>query len=83
MLILRPALEMLFERDRYNQGSSKQGTVEAKLEDLVVSNIATQCVLCAQASVKLLSNEIHKQSLKAWWYNVNCKWPSPVKPTLC
>ncbi|KAJ9149934.1 hypothetical protein NKR23_g4087 [Pleurostoma richardsiae] len=71
LLILRPALEMLFEKQRNNRISPRESSGEVRLEDLVLRNIAAQCVLSAQELIRFLDGEIRSQDCLAWWYNVS------------
>ncbi|KAK3897730.1 fungal-specific transcription factor domain-containing protein [Staphylotrichum tortipilum] len=71
VLILRPALEHLFQKQRQMQPSSRarSGPV-ARVQDLMLSDIAAQCVLTADALVRCLDTHIRSHSLVAWWYNI-------------
>lgn len=76
MLILRPALDLLFEKQQ--QGSQTGVNKEprnTRLEDIVLCNVASQCVASAQRLIAFLGTEIQSQDFLAWWYNVSCKWP--------
>lgn len=70
MLILRPALDHLFEVQQDNQQSTEGRAVDAPLEVMVLQNIAEQCVRSAQRLAEFLDAEIRSQDLIAWWYNV-------------
>lgn len=77
VLILRPALEQLFCKQRRSQQSQqlpKPSRIKvAVVQDLMQSEIAAQCVLSADSLVRCLATHIHSQSLTAWWYNIGCK----------
>ncbi|CCC05646.1 unnamed protein product [Sordaria macrospora k-hell] len=74
VLILRPALEQLFCKQRRSQQSQqlpKPSRIKvAVVQDLMQSEIAAQCVLSADSLVRCLATHIHSQSLTAWWYNI-------------
>ncbi|KAK5659812.1 hypothetical protein OQA88_1024 [Cercophora sp. LCS_1] len=72
VLILRPALEHLFQRQRATQPSSNPRCSPrvARVQDLTLSEIAAQCVLSADSLVRCLDAHIKSQSLVAWWYNI-------------
>ncbi|KAL2140208.1 hypothetical protein VTI28DRAFT_4094 [Corynascus sepedonium] len=76
-LILRPALEFLFQKQRYLQpdSGSRSTPKVARVQDLVLVEIAAQCVLSADSLVRYLDTHIRAQSLVAWWYNISCKLP--------
>lgn len=78
VLILRPALEHLFQKQRHIQPSARaRSSPVARVQDLMLSDIAAQCVLTADALVRCLDTHIRSQSLVAWWYNIGCK-PLPL-----
>ncbi|KAK4447154.1 fungal-specific transcription factor domain-containing protein [Podospora aff. communis PSN243] len=74
VLILRPALEHLFRKHRHAQLSQQPHTnpMVARVQDLMLSDIAAQCVLSADSLVKALDVHIRSRRLIAWWYNVSC-----------
>lgn len=49
--------------------------MEARVQDLMLSDMAAQCVLSAHNLVKFLDAQIHFQSMVAWWYNISCELP--------
>ncbi|WKT42107.1 hypothetical protein QSH57_006913 [Fusarium oxysporum f. sp. vasinfectum] len=69
MLILRPALDLLFEKQQ-TEPVVRKGPLEVSVEDLVVSSIASQCVLSAQGLISFLEDETQSKGCQAWWYNV-------------
>ncbi|PCD42918.1 hypothetical protein AU210_005442 [Fusarium oxysporum f. sp. radicis-cucumerinum] len=69
MLILRPALDLLFEKQQ-TEPVVRKGPLEVSVEDLVVSSIASQCVLSAQGLASFLEDETQSKGCQAWWYNV-------------
>ncbi|KAF5266844.1 hypothetical protein FOXYS1_2308 [Fusarium oxysporum] len=69
MLILRPALDLLFEKQQ-TEPVVRKGPLEVSVEDLVVSSIASQCVLSAQGLTSFLEDETQSKGCQAWWYNV-------------
>ncbi|KAK4199005.1 putative transcriptional activator [Triangularia verruculosa] len=75
VLILRPALEQFFQKQRQHTvpGPAARGSVAgvARVQDLMLSDIAAQCVLSADSLVKCLDTHIRSQSLAAWWYNIS------------
>ncbi|KAH7038961.1 fungal-specific transcription factor domain-containing protein [Macrophomina phaseolina] len=71
LLLLRPALERLFEKQRANPLSKTKRATEAKLEDVLLFSIAAQCIICAQSLVAFLNTQIQSQKLLAWWYDVS------------
>lgn len=71
MLILRPALDQLFERQQEAKAGTGGRQRESRLEDVVLCNVAMQCVQCAQDLVVFLDGEIRSQNFLAWWYNVS------------
>lgn len=80
MLILRPALDLLFEKQRQedqagDQAGMNRGPGDTRLEDIVFSNVALQCVASAQRLVSFLGAEVQSRDFLAWWYNVSCEWP--------
>jgi hypothetical protein len=78
VLILRPALEHLFQKQRHIQPNARaRSSPVARVQDLMLSDIAAQCVLTADALVRCLDTHIRSQSLVAWWYNIGCK-PLPL-----
>ncbi|KAK3402693.1 fungal-specific transcription factor domain-containing protein [Sordaria brevicollis] len=74
VLILRPALEQLFGKQRRCQQSlhlPKPSRIKvAVVQDLMQSEIAAQCVVSADSLVRSLDSHIHSHSLTAWWYNI-------------
>ena len=79
VLILRPALEHLFQKQRdlqLSEGKASSPRV-TRIQDLMLSDIAAQCVLSADSLVRCLDAHIRSQSLVAWWYNIGCKYFCP------
>jgi hypothetical protein len=81
ILILRPALEQLFQEQRHAQSNgaaqtrpSPRGARVARVQDLILSEIAAQCVLSADSLARCLDMHIRAQNLVAWWYNISCKY---------
>ena len=88
VLILRPALEHLFEKQRHVQPPTSNIMTNqmprprvARVQDIMLSSIAAQCVLSANSLVRCLDKHIRSQSLVAWWYNVGCKIPRSTQTT--
>lgn len=79
VLILRPALEHLFQKQRDLQQSEGRASSPCvtRIQDLMLSDIAAQCVLSADRLVRCLDAHIRSQSLVAWWYNIGCKLDFP------
>lgn len=73
LLVLRPALERLFETQQRHRQAPNKGSIGPRLQDTMLSDIAAQCMLCADRLVKVLDAQIKLQSFVAWWYNVSCK----------
>ncbi|CAM1509552.1 Fc.00g032910.m01.CDS01 [Cosmosporella sp. VM-42] len=71
-LILRPALDLLFERQQNDKPVAVSGpAVKGKLKDSMISNIAAQCVLLATDLVEFLASQIQTQTFVCWWYNIH------------
>ncbi|KAH7116553.1 hypothetical protein B0J13DRAFT_613411 [Dactylonectria estremocensis] len=72
MLILRPALDLLFEKQQQeSQTGASRAPRDARLEDVVLCNVASQCVASAQRLVAFLGAEIQSHDFLAWWYNIS------------
>lgn len=72
MLILRPALDLLFEKQQQGgQTGANKGPRDTRLEDIVLCNVASQCVASAQRLIAFLGAEIQSKDFLAWWYNVS------------
>ncbi len=72
-LILRPALELLFERQQNEKPTPiTEPVAMAKLKDSMIFNIAAQCVLSAVDLVEFLASQIQTQTFVCWWYNIHC-----------
>ncbi|KAK4647013.1 uncharacterized protein QC761_121810 [Podospora bellae-mahoneyi] len=73
VLILRPALEQFFQKKRHSPviPQARGNPRVARVQDLMLSDIAAQCVLSADSLVKCLDIHIRSQSLAAWWYNIS------------
>ena len=72
-LILRPALDLLFERQQNEKPVAiLKPAVKGKLKDFTISNIAAQCVLSAIDLVEFLASQIQTQTFVCWWYNIHC-----------
>ncbi|KAE8383726.1 fungal-specific transcription factor domain-containing protein [Aspergillus bertholletiae] len=71
VLILRPALDLLFQKQQQSPLTSNRGSIEQRVQDLIVCNIATQCALSAHNLVNLLHTQIQTHNLVAWWYNIS------------
>ncbi|OQE43137.1 hypothetical protein PENCOP_c003G04534 [Penicillium coprophilum] len=71
VLILRPALDLLFQKQRHPPPLAKKGSMEVRVQELMLSDIATQCASSANSLVKLLAAQIHEGNLVAWWYNIS------------
>lgn len=56
--------------------------MDTPVQDLLLSNIATQCSLSAHSLVNLLHAQIQSEELVAWWYNISCKYLGPI-PFIC
>ena len=52
--------------------------METPVQDLLLSNIATQCSLSAHSLVNLLHAQIQSEDMVAWWYNISCKYSGLV-----
>ena len=78
MLILRPALDHLFEKQQENPKDAGKPRRDAPLETLVLCNVAAQCVHSAQLLVAFLDAEIRSQDFLAWWYNVSRMYTSAL-----
>ena len=74
-LILRPALELLFEKQQQkgSDTTTSKASLEAKLQDSMLHNIASQCALSAVDLVDFLASQIQTQTFLCWWYNISCK----------
>ena len=72
-LTLRPALELLFERQHVVRPNSGDISMEARLQELMLSDIASQCVLFAVQLNDFLSSQIQSQGFACWWYNTSCQ----------
>lgn len=70
-LILRPALELLFEKQQLAQSSNREPMLEARLQDLILNDVASQCVLSAVQFNDFLGAQIQSQSFVCWWYNIS------------
>ena len=70
---LRPALELLFEKQHQVRPSSGENSMEARLQELMLSDIASQCVLFAVQLNNFLSTQIQTQGFACWWYNISCQ----------
>lgn len=73
VLILRPALDLLFQKQQHNPQNTPKLPMEARVEDLMLSDIATQCALSAHILVTLLNSQIQSKCLVAWWFNISCR----------
>ncbi|KAJ5636946.1 fungal-specific transcription factor domain-containing protein [Penicillium longicatenatum] len=71
VLILRPALDLLFQKQQHPTPSVNKRSMEAKVQDLMLSDIATQCASSAHNLIKILDAQISMGSLVAWWYNIS------------
>ncbi|KAB5580894.1 fungal-specific transcription factor domain-containing protein [Coniochaeta sp. 2T2.1] len=73
VLILRPALEHLFHKQRHAQSDApaRPNKSVSRVQDLMLSDIAAQCVLSADSLVRCLDTYIRAKSLVAWWYNIS------------
>ncbi|KEF53153.1 uncharacterized protein A1O9_10601 [Exophiala aquamarina CBS 119918] len=72
ILILRPALESLFQKQQRQKpdvvfGLPKTGI----LQDSLVRSIAAQCVLLAIDLVNYLATQIRTETFLCWWYNIS------------
>lgn len=75
LLIQRPALDLLFKRQNRNKVAARTEPPEFPLlHDLMLRNIAPQCLLIAHKMVEFLDADIRSRDLLAWWYNVSCKF---------
>lgn len=82
-LILRPALELLFGKQAHDESSSAVKSLEAKICESTLAEIASQCVQSALDLMEFLSIRIEKKELTCWWYNTSCKWRTPGTPKKC
>lgn len=73
-LILRPALELVFDSQQSIQGAKKGTSLEERLQSSMQSDIASQCVLSAGSFVEFLEFHIRAQHFSAWWLNIGCKY---------
>lgn len=76
-LILRPALELLFGKQVHDESNSTVKSLEAKLCESTLSEIASQCIQSALDLVEFLAIRIERKELTCWWYNAICKWRTP------
>ena len=72
-LTLRPALELLFERQHVVRPNSGEKSMEARVQDLMLCDIASQSVLFAVQLNDFLSAQIQSQGFACWWYNISCQ----------
>ncbi|CAH0051365.1 unnamed protein product [Clonostachys solani] len=72
ILILRPALDQLFEKQRRNQTEPGKRR-HRRLGDAILRDAAIQCVQCAQELAIFLDAQVRSKNLIAWWYNVTCR----------
>lgn len=71
-LALRPALEQLFERQHQSRPDVGEKTMETGLEELMLRDMASKCVLSAVQLNNFLSHQIQCQGFACWWYNISC-----------
>ncbi|KAL3464907.1 fungal-specific transcription factor domain-containing protein [Aspergillus heterothallicus] len=71
VLILRPALDLLFQKQQHKPPIKDKSLMEARAQDLVLTDLATQCALSAHNLVKLLGGQTQRKTLVAWWYNIS------------
>ncbi|KAL3440787.1 fungal-specific transcription factor domain-containing protein [Aspergillus insuetus] len=71
VLILRPALDLLFQKQQEKPPVKDKSLMEARAQDLVLTDLATQCALSAHNLVKFLGGQTQSKSLVAWWYNIS------------
>ncbi|KAF9894111.1 hypothetical protein FE257_009084 [Aspergillus nanangensis] len=71
VLILRPALDLLFHNQRRERPTNNKNSREARVEDLMLADVAAQCVYSAVTLIKFLDAQIRCHTLVAWWYNIS------------
>ncbi|CAI4214305.1 unnamed protein product [Parascedosporium putredinis] len=73
LLIQRPALDLFFQRQKRQRanGTRQEPPELAPLEDLMLRNVAPQCLLVSQKMVEFLDEQIRSRDFIAWWYNVS------------
>ncbi|KAL2783210.1 fungal-specific transcription factor domain-containing protein [Aspergillus keveii] len=71
VLILRPALDLLFQKRQQKPLGKDRHMMDARAQDLVLKDLGTQCALSAHSLVKLLGGQVQSKSLVAWWYNIS------------
>ncbi|KAF3003820.1 hypothetical protein E8E14_001344 [Neopestalotiopsis sp. 37M] len=69
-LILRPALEMLFEKQKDNKGKETNASIVG-VSNVVLSGMAAQCLECTLSLVKLLGTNIESHEFTCWWDNIS------------
>ena len=73
-LILRPALEHLFKEQQHDRQYTAERSMEARLQEAMLCEVALQCVLSAKTLVDFLAVQMESYNFTCWWYNISCKW---------
>lgn len=71
MLLLQPALVALFKKQNNHLESTSNDSMKAKIQDFIFSGLAVQCVISAQALIKIVDENMRAGTLPAWWYNIS------------
>lgn len=72
-LILRPALELYFQKQQSTHPTPSLRNRDTGLADVMLSRIAAECVMSAMSVVELLVARRETNDYMAWWLNVSCK----------
>jgi hypothetical protein len=74
-LILRPAVELLFEKQRRTEKlePSSEQSMDSSVQDSMLCKVAAQSVVCVGNLVDFLTTYIEIHSFDCWWYSISCK----------
>lgn len=71
---------MLFERQHVLRASSNETSIEAGLQELILSDMASNCIRFAVQLNNFLAAQIESQGFACWWYNISCSSTENLLP---